>query len=184
MELDTKEKLSSKTIVLHWIVGVMMIILLAVGVYMTETENHALYPIHKSFGVLILIFVVPRVFWRMKNGWPEPVSQYSMIEITLSKLIHWVLIIGTVLMPVSGMMMSGYGGHGIAIFGLELVPMNFDPTNPKEVIPINGALAGLGHQMHGLIGNILIGAIVLHFAGALKHHLIDKDGTMRRMLGK
>lgn len=182
--MDTQAKLSSRTVALHWIVGVMMIALLAVGVYMEENEAYALYPWHKSFGVLILLFVLPRIAWRMKNGWPQAVGDYSTVEKLLSKLVHWLLIIGTLLMPISGFMMSALGGHGVDLFGLELVARNPDPADPQNVLPLNGSLAQLGHTLHGLGGNVLIGAVLLHLVGAFKHHLVDKDGTLRRMLGK
>ena len=67
MSADTRTRLSPITITLHWVVGIMMITLIAVGIYMENTENHALYPWHKSFGVLILVFVVARIGWRMKK---------------------------------------------------------------------------------------------------------------------
>lgn len=183
MKNDTRQKLSHNTVALHWIVGLLMIGLIATGVYMEENSVYALYPWHKSFGVLIMAFVLMRVLWRMKNGWPAPVRDYSTLEKQLSKVVHWLLIIGTVLMPLSGFMMSAMGGHGVALFGLELVAHNPDPANPQEVIPLNGALAGAAHTLHGLGGNMLIAAVALHVLGALKHHTLDKDGTLRRMLG-
>lgn len=67
--MDTYHKLSRQTVFLHWIVAVGIIGLLAVGVYMHETESFFLYPWHKSFGVLILLFVIWRIINRIKNGW-------------------------------------------------------------------------------------------------------------------
>lgn len=183
MKLDTHNKLSSNTLILHWIVGIMMIGLIATGIYMEENEVFALYPWHKSIGVLIVIFVLPRVFWRIKNGWLSPVSDYTNIEKTLSKLVHYLLIIGTVLMPISGFIMSAAGGHGVEFFGVELVARNPDPVNPKEVIAHNGAVAGFAHSMHKIAGIAILFAVILHVVGALKHHIADKDGTLRRMLG-
>lgn len=178
---DTKTKLSKVTVSLHWIVGLTIVALLAVGVYMEQNEAFALYPIHKSFGVIIFAFVIARVIWRIKNGWPEPASDYARHEQILSKIVHWVLIIGTILMPVSGMMLSGAGGYGVYIFSLEIIPTNF--VN-GEGVPYNETVAGIGYVLHGYIGNIMIGAIVLHILGALKHHIMDKDGTLKRMLGQ
>ncbi|MBF6057742.1 MULTISPECIES: cytochrome b [Thiomicrorhabdus] len=182
--MDSTSKLSTATIALHWIVALGMISLIASGIYMHETEAFSIYPLHKSFGVLITLFVLWRIYLRIKNGWPTPVRQYKPLEIRLSKIVHWLLIIGTILMPVSGMMMSGLGGHGIPFFGLELLARNPSPENPKEVIAYSESLAFAGKVMHGLGGNILIAAITLHLLGALKHHFIDKDATLLRMLGK
>lgn len=176
--------LSIKTRALHWLVGLSMIGLLSVGVYMHETESYALYPLHKSFGVLILPVILFRVVWRIKEGWPTAVGLYSVLEQRLSKIVHWLLIVGTALFPISGMMMSGAGGHGIPLFGLDLLAPNPNPENPEEVIPLNETIAGIGHEMHEILAWIIITALVLHIAGALKHHIVDKDATIRRMLGR
>lgn len=50
-------------------------------------------------------------------------------------------------------------------------------------MPLNATLAAIGHTAHFLIGYTLVAALVLHVLGALKHHLIDKDATLKRMLG-
>jgi cytochrome b561 len=180
---DAPEKFSRLTIALHWLVGLTIIAMVAVGLYMTDNDAYNLYPIHKSTGILLFTVVLIRVIWRVINGWPTPVSRYQAWEHNLAKVVHWVLIIGTVLMPISGMMMSGAGGHGLNIYGLELLAVNHDPANPGDVIALNGGAAELGHETHEIVGKIMIGAILLHIAGALKHHFIDKDGTLRRMLG-
>lgn len=183
MTPDTKEKLSPITISLHWIVALTIIALLGIGIYMANAHVYSLYPIHKSVGVCIFAVILLRVIWRIKNGWPEPVSEYKKIEQLGSKIAHYVLLIGSVIIPLSGMMMSGLGGHGIKVFGLELMARNPDPNNAQEVIPINGALAELGSVLHEYVSYIIIAALVLHIAGAFKHHIIDKDGTLIRMLG-
>jgi cytochrome b561 len=171
------------TVRLHWIVAIFMIGLLGTGIYMEGGNSYALYPWHKSFGVLIALFVAWRVYWRVKNGWPSPVRQYASHEAVLAKLAHYLLIIGTVLMPISGFMMSALGGHGVDFFGLELVARNPDPADPSKVIPLHGPIAGSAHSVHGIAGYVIVVALVLHIVGALKHHTIDKDGTLRRMLG-
>ena len=183
MSADTQTKLSTTTVRLHWIVAIMMICLLAVGIYMAETKTYALYDWHKSFGVLIVVFVLWRIYWRMKNGWPTPVRDYPSHEKMLSKLSHWLLIIGTLLMPMSGFIMSAIGGHGVDFFGIELVARNPDPVDPTKVIPHNGPVAGTAHTMHNIGGYVIVAALVLHIIGALKHHISDKDGTLRRMMG-
>ncbi len=184
MSNDTKNKLSPITVSLHWIVAVLMISLLAIGIYMEQTSAYSLYPWHKSFGLLILVAVLPRVIWRVTQGWPEHAAEYKQSEILLSKIVHYLLIIGTVVMPISGVMMSYFGGHNVPLFGLELAPSNMDPNNPQEVLARNGDIAGAAHTVHGIAGKVLVVSVLLHVAGALKHHFMDKDGTLRRMLGK
>lgn len=183
MQIDSRTKLSTTTVFLHWLVALMVVGALTVGVYMVNLEVYALYPWHKSFGQLIFLIVLVQVIRRLKNGWPPAVSEYSMAERMLARGVHYLLLIGVLLMPVFGFLMSVLGGNGVAFFGLQLVARNPDPANVSKVVPLNGPLAELMHSAHGLLGYVLILAILLHIAGALKHHLIDKDGTLRRMLG-
>lgn len=184
MKSDTPQKLSKTTVALHWIVGLSMIGLLAVGQTMEIFEIYALYPIHKALGFLIFFVILARVLWRFKNGWPTPVSEYQKHEQVLSKLVHWVLLLGTIFMPISGFLMSAVGGHGVDVFGLEIVARNPDPINAGKVLAHNADIAGAAHEVHDILGKVMMAAVVLHIAGALKHHIADKDGTLRRMLGK
>ncbi len=181
MTPDTKEVLSSTTKYLHSIVALFMIGLLAVGVYMVETDTRSLYSWHKSFGVIALVFVTARVLWRIKNGWLIPLGTYSKLEQFLSKLTHWVLILGTLILPISGIAMSYFNGRGVAVFGFQLIARNPSPDNPAKVIAHNEALASFFHGTHHWISYLIIGAIVIHIIGALKHHIIDKDDTLKRM---
>lgn len=182
--MDTRTKLSPTTIKLHWVVAIFMMGLTALGIYMEEFEADYLFDIHISLGTLILLFVIPRVLWRLKNGWPTAVGNYSHFEHLSGKIVHWVLIMATIAMPTSGILMAVAGGHGLHFFGLELVPESADPSNPEEAIALYPMLANLGESIHSLGGNVLPVAIGLHILGALKHHIIDKDETLRRMLGK
>ena len=182
--LDTEKQLSRMTIVLHWLVGISIILLLAVGTYMVNTETWSLYPWHKSIGILVAVLAIFRILWRVKNGWLTPVATYTDLEVNLAKFIHWILIIATILMPLSGFLMSALGGNGVAFFGIELVARTPDVMDPTKVLAHNAFLASTFHFLHHWVGYILIGAIALHIAGALKHHIIDKDSTLKRMLGK
>ncbi len=77
-------------------------------------------------------------------------------------------------MPASGMMFSLGLGYPVPVLGLfEIGPL-------PQKFPI---LSDIGGFIHEYTGKTLIAVISLHIAGALKHHLIDKDGTLRRMLG-
>lgn len=181
---DHLNQLSRPSIVLHWFIALTIIGLLISGIYMEENHAYAVYPWHKSFGILILLFVVLRIFWRIYNGWPEPIGNHARIERIGAKAIHYVLIIASLMMPLSGVLMSGFGGHGLQLFGLELMASNPDPVNPTKVLPIHVAVARNAHQLHGILGNVMIAALILHVLGACKHHFLDKDGTLKRILGR
>ena len=177
----SNKSLSKPEIALHWIVGLGMIGLIAVGVYMTETHAYYLYPTHKSIGALLLIFIVVRAVIRLRKGWPETVSEGPGYEKKLASVVHWVLLIATLIMPVSGMIGSMVSGHGLAVFGLEIVGANIAADG--QPVPVNATLATVASAVHGITAKLVLVALALHIAGALKHHFIDRDSTMRRMLG-
>lgn len=174
------QALSKTTISLHWIVAIFIIVIMAVGKIMTSNEIYSLYPIHKSFGAILLPIVVIRILWRIKEGWPSPVGPVVAWEHFLAKMVHWVLILGTLAFPLSGAIMSIAGGRGLEVFGVFLVAMNM--VN-GEVAPLNGELAAFAKNIHLSLLPIMIVAILLHVAGALKHHFVAKDATLTRMLG-
>ena len=176
---DTHTQFSSLTVGLHWLIAIGMILMLAFGIYIEDLprspDKGQLIGLHKSFGILILVLALIRVGWRYKNKFPRPLSPMPNWQLKLAGLAHWVLIVGTVLMPISGIIMSIGGGHPVGIFGLELIA-----GSDQE----NKILSDIGHVMHGLGGKLLILFTVLHFAGAIKHQHVDKDGTLQRMFGK
>ena len=175
---NTREKLSTTTIGLHWLLAAGMIGMLAFGLYLEDLprspDKAQLIGIHKTIGIVVLIAALVRLMWRRIDPYPDQVGSYTLREQRLSKIVHILLLIGTVLLPLSGIMMSLGGGYPVPVLGLfDIVPFGK-----------NEFVANIGHIGHGLGVKILIAAIVLHIAGALKNHITDKDGTIGRMAGK
>ena len=175
---DRKEKLTSVTVGLHWLIAITIIGMVAFGLYIADLPRgdwkSELIGIHKLIGFTVILVALPRILWRWGNGWPVHVGDHASWEKTLAKFAQWFLIIATIAMPVSGMMFSLGLGYPVPVLGLfEIGPL-------PQKIPI---LANIGGIIHEYTGKSLIAVISLHIAGALKHHLIDKDGTLRRMLG-
>lgn len=178
------KSISKTSLWLHWLVAVLVIALLCVGIYMHETKTYSLYPIHKSVGVIALLLVGWRFVWRMVEGFFAPASEHKFYERVLAKITHWVLLLGSLLMPISGITMSIAGGHGLKFFGIALIAPNMSVLDPTKTEALNETLAGIAHSGHGIIAWVLIATILLHTLGALKHHIIDKDKTLTRMFGK
>lgn len=176
---DTHAQFSVLTIFLHWLLAIAMISMLAFGLYLHELprspDKGFLIGIHKSVGVLILLVAIFRVYWRHHNGFPKPLSVLTKLQHFLAKLTHWLLLLGTLLMPISGIMMSVGSGRAVAVFGLEIIAA---PDNKTPWI------SELGHIVHSLGGKVLIAFIILHIVAAIKHQWLDKDGTLSRMFGK
>lgn len=182
--MDTQLTLSLTTRILHWLIAIGFIGLSALGIYMANTETWPLYHWHKSLGILLFVIIFLRVIWRLRQGWPVPLHVYQRREQQLAKITHWILLLGTIAMPITGMIYSGSSGNGFGIFGWTLIQATPDPTNPGTVIPYSETLTQIGETAHEIIGYALVIAILLHIAGTIKHHVFDKDRTLLRMLGK
>lgn len=161
----------------HWIIGLSILGLLAVGFFMTDLDRSVpykfeLYGIHKAIGISVLALASLRIIWRFINVHPSSLPSHAAWEKMLSKIIHFGLYIAMIGMPLSGWVMSSAGGHKVSFFGLFTVPAIVD-KNPE--------LGGLAHDTHGILGYVLLGMVALHIAGAAKHHILDRDITLTRM---
>jgi cytochrome b561 len=181
---DTREQLSPASVGLHWVIGVVMIGMLAFGLVLEDMHpadaagkaaKSFYMGIHKSIGVSILVFAIWRFARRIRLGLPEQVGVHKTWEKRLSHAVMAFLLFGTLAMPLSGILMSIAGARAVNVFGI--------PVIPQLLAEKNVALSSFAGGVHGLAGKLLILAIALHIAGALKHHIVDKDGTLRRMMG-
>ena len=132
------------------------------------------YGLHKSFGILVLILAGLRLSWRLFTPPPEILKdKMKDWEINLAKVIHACLYFGMFLMPLTGWLMSSAKNFPVSVFGLFTLP-NISPPSEQR--------AELFEEVHELLGYTLIFIISLHVLGALKHHFVNKDTTLRRML--
>jgi len=162
----------------HWSIAVLIIGLLVVGFYMEGMEpapfKYKVYGWHKALGITVLVLAVLRIVWRQFSPRPQSLSHYKQWEKILSKTIHAVLYVAMIGMPLSGWVMSSAGGYPVSFFGLFDVP---------SIVSKDKELSRLANELHGIFGYAIVGVVVLHIFGALKHHIIDKDATLSRMGG-
>lgn len=165
----------SKT--LHWVVGLMVLTLLGVGLYMTDMEpspeKWEMYGIHKATGLLVLAFVVLRLYWRATNTVPGPNTNIPHWQNLIADINVYILYALMVLMPSAGILMSYFGNHPIDFYGLFTIPASGEE---------NKELAGFFKESHEFMGSCLLFFISIHLGAALYHHYYIKDSILRRML--
>ena len=130
---------------------------------------------HKSIGILLFLAVGIRLLWRLATPTPAALSSHTLLEKRVSRITHVALYFLTILIMLSGYLISTADGRPIAVFTWFNVPAL------GELFPQQTDIAGAFHQY---LAYALIGLTVLHALGALKHHFIDKDTTLKRMLGQ
>lgn len=167
------------SIAIHWLVAVTVFGLFGLGYYMVGLsyydEWYRLGPdIHRSVGILLFLAVVFRVIWRVANPVPRPLPSHQRWEIRLAHVAHGLLYVLLFVVMVSGYLISTADGSAISVFNWFDVPSLTGRIKGMEDI------AGEVHYWSTWAIVILAGA---HGLAAIKHHVLDKDDTLRRMLG-
>ena len=170
-----EKKISNATIALHWIVGIGIITLIVVGYIMKEYKMYDLYPLHKSFGITLFAVIIIRTVYRFKKGFLKEIgSKQKPIEIKIKKINQFLLIACSLLMPTSGVLMSVFSGRALNFFNYNLIPKG---AYKIELIATNA------NSLHTITAYTIIGLLILHVAGVIKHKFIYKDKTLERMMG-
>lgn len=162
---NTSTKYGFLHALLHLVMALLIITLLAVGVYMESTPyNPKIFFLHKSFGVLVLILAFTRIVWKAIN---TKVIQKSK----MASLGHFVLYVFMMAMPLSGILGSYFKGYATNVFNIFIIPAGVK----------NVELSSFFFGMHGILALLLGLTIIGHVFMGLYHHFILKDDTLKRM---
>ena len=162
---------------LHWTMALALVALFALGIYMHDLPfspmKLKLYSWHKWAGVCLFLLVFVRLAWRALHRPPALPEHMSRLERVVAAGGHHTLYLLMILIPLSGWLMSSAKGFQTVLFGVLPLP---------DLIEKNEALGELLQQLHlGL--NLFFALVVIgHAAAAFKHHFVDKDDVLTRML--
>ena len=131
------------------------------------------YALHKSLGLTVLALAALRLLWRRLNTVPPLPDGMARHETILAKATHHGIYVLLLLIPLTGWLYSGATASPANYFGFFTVP---------DLVPANETLAAALKTVHLVAGYLLALAILLHVAGALKHHFVNRDAVLKRML--
>lgn len=168
------------SVVLHWLVALAVFGLFAAGFWMVDLSYYSQWyrtapHWHKSTGILLAVVMLLRLLWRWFSPPPPALATHRSWERKTSAVVQSCLYLGILLLVISGYLISTEDGRPIAVFDWFEVPALGALFNNQADI------AGLVHEY---VAYSLIALAVLHGLAALKHHYIDKDHTLKRMLGR
>lgn len=166
------------TVLLHWLMAVLIVGQVALGHYMADLDYydawyHQAPSIHRSMGLLIALLLLFRFSWRITSISPSPIGKPW--EINVSHWLHRLFYLLIVLIAISGYLLSTADGHPIVVFEWLKIPAILSGINQQEEI------AG---EIHEWLVWLLVFFVAIHALAALKHHFVEKDATLIRMLGK
>ncbi|NVK19437.1 MAG: YceI family protein [Methylocystaceae bacterium] len=161
----------------HWIMVLGFIALYVIGFYMTGLplgpDMFEQIALHKSIGMIVLGLSVLRLVWRFTNPNPKLPSGMPTHERIGSYVSHIALYGVMIVMPLSGWAMSSAANYPVSIFGWVTMANIMDPS--KEAVEFL-------KSFHGLMAWVILALIAVHVLAALKHHFINKDNVLTRML--
>lgn len=162
---------------MHWLMALLLFSMFGLGIYMVELTYvdvwyKAAPELHKSIGMLLLLMLVMRLGWRLYN--PLPVIFGANFERVIALFVHRLHYVFMFAIMVSGYLMITADGRGIMVFTWFEVPAFFPAEKGRE--EVTGFI-------HMILAWAYMGFVGLHAAAALKHHFVDQDRTLLRMLG-
>ncbi|MGF1607805.1 MAG: cytochrome b [Kiloniellales bacterium] len=162
---------------LHWLIAALVVALFTIGWFMQGLplgpDKIKVFNLHKSIGVTVLALMLLRLAWRLISPPPPLPASMTGLERLAAKLNHLALYLLLIAQPVIGLLHSGAANFPVVVFGLVTLPALGSPDEA-----LKRQLEGL----HGLVAWAILALIALHVAAALRHHLLLKDGVLRRML--
>ena len=175
---NTTTRYGWMSIALHWIIAIGIIGLFPLGLWMVDLDYYSPWyhdapAIHKSMGVCLVGLMLVRLIWLWINPTVGPVEGHSKLITFAAHSVHRLFYILVFSLGISGYLISTAEGQGIEVFNwftLAAYPLEIEEQADR---------AG---EVHYWIAISLISLSILHFLAALKHHFIDKDATLKRML--
>lgn len=177
---NTSRRYGIISISLHWIFAIAVYAMFGLGLWMVTLSYydgwyHQAPELHKSIGVLLMMGLVIRVIWRHISpppAAPKTHSKFTRISAVAAHITLYALLFALLN---SGYLISTAEGKPISVFGIFDVPATLADA---------GSQADIAGVIHLWLAWSVVILSVLHGLAALKHHFIDKDDTLKRMLGR
>lgn len=166
------------TILLHWIMAIIVIGMFFLGDYMVDLDYydqwyHTAPWWHKSIGGIVFMLLLIRLFWRFINSTPEPLQAHKKWESSTAKAVHILFYILLFFICVSGYFISTAKGVGIEFFAWFDIP---------PITTLSETNADIVGGIHDISTQVLLLLVALHALAAFKHHFINKDKTLVRII--
>lgn len=173
-------------IFLHWAIALLIVAALLIGLVMGEDDllpreaRVTAFQLHKSLGFSVLGLLIIRIFWRLTHKVPELPAGMKPVEVKISKLTHGLLYLLMLAVPLVGWAVVSSSPYGIpsiwfGLFEIPHLPILSALENKAEISESFG-------EVHETLAWGLLALVGLHAAAALKHHFIEKDDVLTRML--
>lgn len=174
---DARTGYSTIAISLHWLVFALILANWTLGIYMVDLplspQKLKAFSWHKWLGVTIFLIVAFRLAWRASHTPPPLPDSMTQWQRKASGLSHFLIYLLTVLIPLSGWLYSSASGVPTVYLGWLQLP---------DLVDKNKQIAALLKIVHISLNSGLFILVCAHVGAALKHHFLDRDELLARML--
>ena len=173
---------SGVAIVLHWLIAALLLFEIGLGLRMEDSRGatkFAVFQLHKSIGITILLLVALRLMWRYHRTPPSLTSRGW--ESALARLVHGLFYLLLLALPISGWLIVSSSRIVVPTLLYGVIPWPHLPGFASMAPSGRDAWHAAGEFIHINLVNLAYLLVALHVAGALKHHFLDRDGDMARM---
>lgn len=164
-------------IALHWLVALGLGATFALGLYMSDLPlsptKLQIYAWHKWAGVTLFALALLRLAWRLTHAVPALPASMPRLQARAAQAAHWLLYALMFAIPVAGWLMSSAKGFQTVWFGVLPLP---------DLVGKDKALGELLENVHAALAWTLLWVVVAHAAAAVKHHVVDRDDVLSRMI--
>ncbi len=176
---NTAQKYGLITKLLHWGIAIIFLVqfylaLWTIKMLPKDSPLGKLYiGLHKPIGMIAFVWGLLFILWRLmtiKPIFPPAMAEWEKFS---ARTVHFLLYITMIIMPLSGLIMSVAAGYPPNFFGLYQVP---------QFIEKNKALGDFFFEIHEVTGVAIIVLVIIHTLAALKHHFINRDSILKRMM--
>ncbi|QET02149.1 cytochrome b [Cupriavidus pauculus] len=160
---------------LHWVMAVLIVAMLFIGIGMVSTVSGrytTLLTLHRPIGIAILLLAVLRLVNRLTHRPPPLPASLPAPQRIAAHASHLLLYALMIAMPLVGWGMQSAGAFPIVLWGTTELP---------PILPHDPQLYASLRQLHTTGAFALFLALLLHFAAALFHGLIRRDGVLASM---
>ena len=180
---NTPTRYGAVTKSFHWLTALLIFSLIPLGIIANDmpydtseqlARKALFFSLHKTLGVTMFFVALARIAWALSQPKPGLLHADRKLESWAAETAHWLLYGSLVLVPLSGWV------HHAATTGFAPIWWPFGQSLP--FVPKSVELAEVTAGLHIVFERVLIVTLIAHVAVALKHHFIDRDATLRRML--
>jgi cytochrome b561 len=163
---------------LHWLIALLIFAQAGLGFYMSDLDYYdplykRAFDLHKSTGVLTFVLIILRLLWAWVDVRPPLAASMKSWEKLAASSVHQLLYLLMVLIPLAGYLVSTADGRAVDVFGLFELP---------ALLPAEKGREEWAGDLHEGLAVFLLLLVVGHVMAALRHHFINKDSTLRKML--